>query len=172
VDLGGEPVEVGDPFGEDQAVPTPPQSFGDIVGDLPSAGIIGDQIPVDRSDPARCRGVGITGVAEVGGMNAVDARLSPGGGFLYVDESRIGKVGAFAVTGGNLTELLSSPTSLPAGTTPAGIVVTSPLRPRDGGTGRIRGGAQISRGARATDDVAGRAGAVHQRRHHFLVVSR
>src|SRR6266702_3890314 len=36
---------------------------------------------------------------------------------------QIGKVGAFAVNGGNLTELSSSPTALPAGATPAGIVV-------------------------------------------------
>ena len=52
----------------------------------------------------------------------VDARLSPDGRFLYVDESRIGEVGAFAVNGGNLTELATSPTSLPSGATPAGIV--------------------------------------------------
>jgi hypothetical protein len=31
------------------------------------------------------------------------------------DESRIGKVGAFAVNGGNLTELGTSPFALPAG---------------------------------------------------------
>jgi hypothetical protein len=55
---------------------------------------------------------------------AVDARLSPDGRFLYVDESRIGKVGAFAVNGGNLTELGTSPFALPAGATPAGIVVS------------------------------------------------
>ncbi len=67
--------------------------------------------------------LGSTPVGQAGGVGAVDARLSPDGGFLYVDESRIGKVGAFAVNGGNLTELSSSPTSLPAGATPAGIVV-------------------------------------------------
>jgi 6-phosphogluconolactonase (cycloisomerase 2 family) len=67
--------------------------------------------------------LGSTPVANTGGVGAVDARLSPDGRFLYVDESRIGKVGAFAVHGGNLTELSSSPTSLPAGATPAGIVV-------------------------------------------------
>jgi hypothetical protein len=33
-------------------------------------------------------------------------------------------VAAFAVHGGDLTELASSPTSLPAGAAPAGIVVT------------------------------------------------
>jgi 6-phosphogluconolactonase len=67
--------------------------------------------------------LGSTPVNATGGVGAVDARLSPDGRTLYVDESRVGAVGAFAVTGGNLTELPSSPTSLPAGATPAGIVV-------------------------------------------------
>ena len=53
----------------------------------------------------------------------MDARLSPDGRTLYVDESRIGTVGAFGINDGNLTELASSPTSLPADATPAGIVV-------------------------------------------------
>jgi hypothetical protein len=57
-------------------------------------------------------------------LGAVDARISPDGLYLYVDESRIGAVGAWAVNGGNLTELATSPVSLPAGATPAGIVVT------------------------------------------------
>jgi 6-phosphogluconolactonase len=68
--------------------------------------------------------LGSTPVGETGGAGAVDARLSPDGRFLYVDESRIGAVGAFAVRGGSLTELATSPTSLPAGATPAGIVVS------------------------------------------------
>ncbi len=68
--------------------------------------------------------LGSTPVGATGGVGAVDARLSPDGRTLYIDESRIGAVGAFAVNGGNLTELASSPTSLPAGATPAGVVVT------------------------------------------------
>jgi 6-phosphogluconolactonase len=68
--------------------------------------------------------LGSTPVRASGGVGAVDARLSPGGRYLYVDESKIGAVGAFAVDGGNLTELAGSPTALPAGATPAGIVVT------------------------------------------------
>ncbi len=68
--------------------------------------------------------LGSTPVGATGGVGAVDARLSPDGHTLFVDESRIGAVGAFAVNGGNLTELAGSPTSLPAGATPAGIVVT------------------------------------------------
>jgi 6-phosphogluconolactonase (cycloisomerase 2 family) len=68
--------------------------------------------------------LGSTPVRASGGVGAVDARLSPGGHYLYVDESKIGAVGAFAVHGGNLTELASSPAALPAGATPAGIVVT------------------------------------------------
>jgi 6-phosphogluconolactonase len=68
--------------------------------------------------------LGSTPVGATGGVGAVDARLSPDGRTLFVDESRIGAVGAFAVNGGTLTELASSPTSLPVGATPAGIVVT------------------------------------------------
>jgi 6-phosphogluconolactonase len=68
--------------------------------------------------------LGSTPVGVTGGVGAVDARLSPDGRTLYVDESRIGAVGAFAVNGGTLSELASSPTPLPAGATPAGIVVT------------------------------------------------
>jgi 6-phosphogluconolactonase (cycloisomerase 2 family) len=67
--------------------------------------------------------LGSTPVSATGGVGAVDARLSPGGRTLFVNESRIGAVGAFAVNGGNLTELPSSPTPLPAGATPAGLVV-------------------------------------------------
>jgi 6-phosphogluconolactonase len=68
--------------------------------------------------------LGSTPVAATGGVGAVDARLSPDGRFLYVDESKIGSVGIFAVSGGSLTELPTSPVKLPAGATPAGIIVT------------------------------------------------
>ena len=68
--------------------------------------------------------LGSTPVGATGGVGAVDARLSPDGAYLFVDESRIAAVGAFAVHGGNMTELSTSPTSLPAGAAPAGVVVT------------------------------------------------
>ncbi len=68
--------------------------------------------------------LGSTPVTATGGVGAVDARLSPDGRYLYVDESKIGAVGTFAVTGGTLTELPTSPTKLPAGATPAGIIVS------------------------------------------------
>jgi 6-phosphogluconolactonase (cycloisomerase 2 family) len=67
--------------------------------------------------------LGSTPVGQTGGVGAVDARLSPDGRYLLVDESRIGKVGTFAVHGGTLTELASFPASLPAGVTPADIIV-------------------------------------------------
>ena len=67
--------------------------------------------------------LGSTPVSNQSGVGAVDARLSPDGSFLYVDESAAGAVGAFAVSGGNLTELTTSPFSLPAGAKAAGIVV-------------------------------------------------
>jgi 6-phosphogluconolactonase (cycloisomerase 2 family) len=65
----------------------------------------------------------LPGSTPVGGPSAgaVDARLSPDGGFLYVDQSKTGKVAAFLVSGGSLTGLGTFP--LPAGATPAGIVV-------------------------------------------------
>lgn len=68
--------------------------------------------------------LGSTPVRGIGGVGAVDARLSPDGRFLFLDESKTGAVAAFAVQGGALTELPGSPTSLPAGAAPAGIAVT------------------------------------------------
>lgn len=57
------------------------------------------------------------------GLGAVDARLSPDGRTLSVAGGRGLVVSTFAVHGGDLTELPSSPTPLPAGTSPTGIVV-------------------------------------------------
>ncbi|MGH3150906.1 MAG: hypothetical protein ACRDOB_09260, partial [Streptosporangiaceae bacterium] len=54
-----------------------------------------------------------------------DARLSPDGRYLLVDGSGMHFVPVFAVNGGNLTEVSTSPTPLPAGvTSSAGIVNT------------------------------------------------
>jgi 6-phosphogluconolactonase len=52
-----------------------------------------------------------------------DARLSPDGSTLWVVDTGAGKVSGFAVDGGDLTELASSPAPLPAGATAFGIVV-------------------------------------------------
>ena len=52
-----------------------------------------------------------------------DARLSPDGRSLWVVNSGGDAINAFSVKGGALTELASSPTPLPAGATPAGVVV-------------------------------------------------
>jgi 6-phosphogluconolactonase len=68
--------------------------------------------------------LGSTPIRGTTSTGAVDARLSPDGRFLYVDESKTSAVAAFAVHGGHLTELASSPASLPAGAAPAGIVAT------------------------------------------------
>ncbi len=57
------------------------------------------------------------------GLGPEDARLAPRGDTLWVVDAGAGKVSGFAVSGGNLKELGSSPTSLPAGTHPFGIVV-------------------------------------------------
>ena len=58
------------------------------------------------------------------GSGPLDARLDPDGDTLFVVESGTHSVGGFAVDGGELSELSSSPTALPAGSAPFGIVVT------------------------------------------------
>jgi 6-phosphogluconolactonase len=62
------------------------------------------------------------------GLGPEDARLSPDGKILYVVGTGAGKVSGFKVRGGSLTELRSSPTSLPTGSAAFGIVVTGPSR--------------------------------------------
>lgn len=57
------------------------------------------------------------------GLGAVDARLAPDGRTLSVTGGRGQVVSTFAVDGGELTELASSPTPLPADSSPTGIVV-------------------------------------------------
>jgi 6-phosphogluconolactonase (cycloisomerase 2 family) len=56
------------------------------------------------------------------GAAPFDARLSPDGSTLWVVEANA--VAALAVAGGNLAELPSSPTTLPPGAAPFGVVVT------------------------------------------------
>ena len=55
------------------------------------------------------------------GGGDVDARLSPDGKTLSVDGNGNHILSVFAVHGGTLTELPSSPTPLPAGGSPSGI---------------------------------------------------
>ncbi len=57
-------------------------------------------------------------------LGAEDARLSPDGQTLWVVGTAGDSISAFTVNGGNLTELSTSPTALPAGATPFGIVLT------------------------------------------------
>jgi len=57
------------------------------------------------------------------GLGPEDARLGPKGDKLWVVDTGAAKVSAFAVSGGNLTELASSPTMLPSGAHAFGIVV-------------------------------------------------
>jgi hypothetical protein len=59
-----------------------------------------------------------------GGIRPFDARLDPSGSYLYVIDSALNALSAFAVDGGNLTELGGSPFTLPAGATPFGVVTT------------------------------------------------
>ena len=59
-----------------------------------------------------------------GGGGDIDARLSPDGKYLLVDGAGHNFVSVFAVNGGSLTEVPSSPTPLPAGASSSGIVNT------------------------------------------------
>jgi 6-phosphogluconolactonase len=59
-----------------------------------------------------------------GAASPEDARLSPDGSTLWTVDPTANTVSGFAVNGGSLTELASSPTPGPVGATPAGIVVT------------------------------------------------
>jgi 6-phosphogluconolactonase len=58
-----------------------------------------------------------------GGGADIDARLSPDGRYLLVDGSGMHFVSVFAVSGGTLAEVSSSPTPLPAGVTASAGVV-------------------------------------------------
>ena len=66
--------------------------------------------------------LGSTGFSSGTGIRPFDARLDPTGSTLYVVDGALNAVSAFAVTGGALSELPSSPFHLPAGATPFGIV--------------------------------------------------
>jgi 6-phosphogluconolactonase (cycloisomerase 2 family) len=57
------------------------------------------------------------------GLGPEDARLAPDNRTLWVVDTAAGDVSGFAVNGSSLTELPTSPTSLPAGAAPFGIVV-------------------------------------------------
>ena len=58
------------------------------------------------------------------GLGPEDARLAPDGATLWVVDTGANTVSGFAVRGGHLSELPSSPTALPGGSTPFGIVVS------------------------------------------------
>ena len=67
--------------------------------------------------------LGSTPFKDGAGLGPFDARLSPDGSTLWVVGDGGNVVSAFRVQGGELTELASSPTPLPAGAKPFGIVV-------------------------------------------------
>jgi len=66
----------------------------------------------------------LLGSTPFNGKGAFDARLAPDGATLWVVDDGSNAVSGLTVNGGDLSELPSSPTSLPAGAAPFGIVVT------------------------------------------------
>jgi 6-phosphogluconolactonase len=67
--------------------------------------------------------IGSTPLHDPLSLGAEDADLSPDGRTLWVVDGARGAVSGFTVHGDDLTELSSSPTSLPTGAAPSGIVV-------------------------------------------------
>ena len=57
------------------------------------------------------------------GLRAFDAALDPTDSFLYIVDSGVAKITVFAISGGTLSELASSPVAIPGGGAPFGIVV-------------------------------------------------
>lgn len=57
------------------------------------------------------------------GLRPFDARLDPSGRHLYVVDAGAKAISIFAVDGGTLTELPSSPVAIPGGVAPFGIIV-------------------------------------------------
>jgi 6-phosphogluconolactonase len=78
---------------------------------------------IDRDGSLHLLGSTPFRASSASGLSPFDARLSPDGQTLYVVDSGTAQVSAFRVGGGELTELGSSPTSLPSGATAFGIVV-------------------------------------------------
>jgi 6-phosphogluconolactonase (cycloisomerase 2 family) len=68
--------------------------------------------------------IGSTTLKHPEGLSPFDARLSPDGGTLWVVDDGGDAVSGLVVRGGDLHELESSPTPLPAGAAPFGIVVS------------------------------------------------
>jgi DNA-binding beta-propeller fold protein YncE len=68
--------------------------------------------------------LGSTALNDPTGLRLFDARLDPSGETLYVVDAGLAMVSALHVDGGDLTELQSSPVTLPTGATPLGLVVT------------------------------------------------
>ena len=59
------------------------------------------------------------------GIGPFDARLDTTGTHLYVVDAAAAAVSGFAVSGGSLSELASSPTPLPTGATPFGVAIVA-----------------------------------------------
>ncbi len=68
--------------------------------------------------------LGSTPFKQPTGLRPFDARLDDSGRYLYVVDAGLKAVSVFRVNNGSLTEIASSPVSLPANVTPFGMVVT------------------------------------------------
>jgi DNA-binding beta-propeller fold protein YncE len=67
--------------------------------------------------------LGSTPIGGPAGPRPFDAQVDPSGHFLYVVDAGTAAVSAFRINGGSLTELASSPASIPGGAAPFGLIV-------------------------------------------------
>jgi hypothetical protein len=67
--------------------------------------------------------LGSTPLGGSAGSRPFDAQVDPSGHFLYVVDAGTAAVSAFRINGGSLTELASSPASIPGGAAPFGLIV-------------------------------------------------
>jgi hypothetical protein len=67
--LLGEHVDVRGPLGQEHAVAAPLECRHDVADQLLVAALVRDKVPVDRGNPAGCRGIGVAAVDEHGQMD-------------------------------------------------------------------------------------------------------
>jgi hypothetical protein len=79
LELVGEPLDVGCPLGEQQAVTAPIQRGDHVVDDLGEAGVVGHEIAVDGRHTAGLGGVDVAEVGVGGVVHAEHGRLHRAG---------------------------------------------------------------------------------------------
>jgi 6-phosphogluconolactonase len=112
----------GSPFADNQTAPCwvaiTPDGNTLFAVNTGSSSISGYSIATDGT-LALAGSTALTGT----GLKAFDAAADPSGSYLYVVDSGTAQITAFSISGASVTELTSSPISIPGGGAPFGMVV-------------------------------------------------